>query len=198
MPCFLSRWVVTCELAVASAYLHLRHIRARLSLSAYRSQRVRRVGVESRFMMTGNSNTATRQHGEQAKDTGLATAGQQEMSCSRRSDVMLCKGVLVSSVVSRTRARPFFRKFNKGYRKHGRRLGSLIKVPTSISPVEMRVKIDNSSKMLLTYKNAKVLQKAENIVAVVERYLQTSFAVLRAAVCCVCNLLRCQRTAVPH
>jgi hypothetical protein len=63
---------------------------------------------------------------------------------------------------------------------------------------EMRVEIDNGSKMLLTYKNAKVLQKAENIVAVVERYLQTSFAVLRAAVCCVCDLLRCQRTAVPH
>lgn len=28
-----------------------------------------------------------------------------------------------------------FRKFDKGYREHGQRLGSLIKVPTSISPV---------------------------------------------------------------
>jgi hypothetical protein len=56
---------------------------------------------------------------------------------------------------------------------------------------EMRVKINNSSKMLLIYKNAKVLQKAENIVAVVKQYLQTSFVVLRAAVCCVCNLLQC-------
>jgi hypothetical protein len=63
---------------------------------------------------------------------------------------------------------------------------------------EMRVKINNSSKMLLTYKNAKVLQKAENIIAVVKQYLQTSFIVLRAAVYYVCNLLQCQRTAVPH
>jgi hypothetical protein len=63
---------------------------------------------------------------------------------------------------------------------------------------EMHVEINNSSKMLLTYKNAKVLQKAENIIAVVKQYLQTSFTVLRAAVCYVCNLLRCQRTAVPH
>jgi hypothetical protein len=39
---------------------------------------------------------ATRQHGEEAKDMELATTRQQEMSWSRRSDVILYKGVLVS------------------------------------------------------------------------------------------------------
>jgi hypothetical protein len=56
---------------------------------------------------------------------------------------------------------------------------------------EMRVKINNSRVMLLAHQNTKLLQKAENLIAVIKRYLQASFAALRAAACCVNSLLRC-------
>ena len=56
---------------------------------------------------------------------------------------------------------------------------------------EMCVKINNSWRMLRTHQNTKLLQKAENVVAVIKRYLQASFAVVLAATCCVCDALRC-------